>query len=62
MIAGLVQWAFGSEIPEWTGDKLHRERLGLITIALSAVSPAALRVFSRAFSTAQRQPARSTVL
>jgi hypothetical protein len=21
--AGIAQWAFGSEIPEWTGDKLH---------------------------------------
>lgn len=47
IVAGAVQWAFGSEIPGWTGDKLHPERLGLITIALSALALAAVRAAAR---------------
>jgi hypothetical protein len=34
MVAGIVQWAFGSEIPDWTGNKLHPVQLGIITIIL----------------------------
>jgi hypothetical protein len=42
ILAGAVQWAFGSEIPEWTGDKLHPVQLGIITIALSLIALAAV--------------------
>lgn len=38
VIAGLIQWAFGGDIPDWTGNKLHPGRLGLITTALSALA------------------------
>jgi hypothetical protein len=24
----VVQWAFGGQIPDWTGDKMHPEQLG----------------------------------
>jgi hypothetical protein len=44
VIAGVVQWGFGAEISDWSGDKLHPEQLGLITVALSVVSLAAARV------------------
>lgn len=37
-MAGAVQWAFGSEIPDWTGDKLHPVQLRIITIALSLIA------------------------
>ncbi|HEX2468620.1 MAG TPA: hypothetical protein VHJ54_10470 [Solirubrobacterales bacterium] len=50
--AGITQWALGSEIPEWTGDKLHPVQLGIITIALSLIAAAAV-VF------AHRNPTRS---
>jgi hypothetical protein len=36
--AGVVQWALGAEIPEWTGNKLHPVQLGIITIVLSLLS------------------------
>jgi hypothetical protein len=42
-----VQWAFGSEIPEWTGNTQHPEQLGLITIALSAVALLSARLAAR---------------
>ena len=42
-LAGAVQWAFGSEIPEWTGNKLHPVQLGIITIALCCLAFASLR-------------------
>jgi hypothetical protein len=42
ILAGITQWAFGNEIPKWTGDKLHPVQLGIITIALSLVALAAL--------------------
>lgn len=41
--AGIVQWALGAEIPEWTGDKLHPEQLGIITIVLSLLALASVR-------------------
>jgi hypothetical protein len=44
--AGIAQWAVGSEIPGWTGDKLHPVQLGIITIALSLVAMAAV-LFAR---------------
>jgi hypothetical protein len=47
VIAGLIQWAFGSEIPDWTGEKLHPEQLGLITIALSALALVSIHVAIR---------------
>jgi hypothetical protein len=47
VVAGLVQWALGSDIPEWTGNKLHPEQLGLITVALSAISLACVRYLDR---------------
>jgi hypothetical protein len=47
IVAGIVQWAFGSEIPEWTGNKLHPVQLGLITIALSGLSLACVRYLDR---------------
>lgn len=37
-----MQWAFGSDIPGWTGDKLHPVQLGIITIALSLVALASV--------------------
>jgi hypothetical protein len=40
--AGITQWALGSEIPEWTGNKLHPVQLGIITIALSLIATAAV--------------------
>lgn len=43
VLAGIVQWAFGTEIPEWTGNKLHPVQLGIITIALSLGSLASVR-------------------
>ena len=42
IVAGIAQWGFGNEIPEWTGDKLHPVQLGIITIALSLIAMAAL--------------------
>ena len=36
--AGVVQWAWGEEIPDWTGNKLHPVQLGIITIALSLLA------------------------
>ena len=42
IIAGITQWAFGDEIPEWTGNKLHPVQLGIITIALSLIALAAV--------------------
>jgi hypothetical protein len=47
MVAGIVQWAFGSEIPDWTGNKLHPVQLGIITIVLSALALAATRYAAR---------------
>jgi uncharacterized membrane protein AbrB (regulator of aidB expression) len=38
VLAGIVQWAFGDEIPDWTGNKLHPVQLGIITIVLSLIS------------------------
>jgi hypothetical protein len=38
VLAGCIQFAFGEDIPEWTGNKLHPVQLGIITIALSLVS------------------------
>ena len=38
IVAGLIQWAFGDDIPDWTGNKLHPVRLGLVTIALSVMA------------------------
>jgi hypothetical protein len=43
IVAGIVQWAFGSEIPDWTGDKLHPVQLGIITIALSLLALGCVR-------------------
>ena len=47
VVAGTVQWAFGSEIPEWTGNKLYPVQLGIVTIALSLVALAAVRYTAR---------------
>jgi hypothetical protein len=44
--AGIAQWAFGHEIPEWTGNKLHPVQLGIITVVLSLIALAAV-VFAR---------------
>lgn len=41
VIAGVIQWSFGAEIPELTGSKLHPVQLGIITILLSLVAMAA---------------------
>lgn len=38
VVAGIVQWAFGDEIPDWTGNKLHPVQLGIITILLSLLA------------------------
>ena len=40
--AGVVQLAYGSSIPEWTGDKMDTTGLGLATIGLSVVAGVAL--------------------
>lgn len=42
IVAGIAQWAFGNEIPEWTGNKLHPVQLGIVTIALSLIALAAV--------------------
>jgi hypothetical protein len=42
IVAGIAQWAFGNQIPEWTGNKLHPVQLGIITIALSLIALAAV--------------------
>jgi hypothetical protein len=42
IVAGIAQCALGTEIPEWTGDKLHPVQLGIITIALSLIALAAV--------------------
>ena len=42
IVAGIAQSAFGNEIPEWTGNKLHPVQLGIITIALSLIALAAV--------------------
>jgi hypothetical protein len=47
MLAGIVQWAFGSEIPDWTGNKLHPVQLGIITILLSSLAFASVRFAAR---------------
>jgi hypothetical protein len=57
VIAGLIQWAFGSQIPAWTGEKLHPEQLGLITIALSALALASIHLAIRGPHRATRQRA-----
>jgi hypothetical protein len=56
IVAGAVQWAFGDEIPELTGDKLHPVQLGLITIALSLLALGCVRYLAdrAAPSTLQR--------
>jgi hypothetical protein len=41
VVAGAIQWSFGAEIPELTGNKLHPVQLGIITILLSLVAMAA---------------------
>jgi len=47
ILAGIVQWTFGNEIPEWTGDKLHPVQLGIITIVLSLLAGAAVSYLAR---------------
>jgi hypothetical protein len=46
-LAGIVQWAFGDEIPEWTGNKLHPVQLGMITILLSLLAAACVTYLAR---------------
>jgi hypothetical protein len=46
VVAGIVQWAFGDEIPDWTGNKLHPVQLGIITIVLSLISLVCVRYLS----------------
>ena len=41
IVAGVIQWSLGAEIPELTGNKLHPVQLGIITIVLSLVAMAA---------------------
>jgi hypothetical protein len=43
VVAGIVQWTLGNEIPEWTGNKLHAVRLGIITVLLSLASLVSVR-------------------
>jgi len=40
--AGVVQLAYGSSIPDWTGDKMDTTGLGLATIGLSIVAGVAI--------------------
>lgn len=40
--AGIVQLAYGSSIPDWTGNKMDTTGLGLATIGLSIVAGAAI--------------------
>lgn len=47
VLAGIVQWAVGDEIPEWTGNKLHPVQLGIITIALSLLALASVQLAAR---------------
>ncbi len=47
VVAGIVQWAAGAEIPDWTGNKLHPVQLGVITILLSSMALAAVRFAAR---------------
>jgi hypothetical protein len=42
VFAGIVQLAYGSSIPAWTGDKNDTVGLGLVTIGLSLVAGVAL--------------------
>jgi hypothetical protein len=42
LLAGMVQWGWGAEIPEWTGNKLHPVQLGIITILLSVLALACI--------------------
>jgi hypothetical protein len=47
VVAGMVQWAFGKDIPDWTGNKLHPVQLGIITIVLSLVALASVGYLTR---------------
>jgi peptidoglycan/LPS O-acetylase OafA/YrhL len=47
VLAGIVQWAAGDEIPDWTGNKLHPVQLGIITILLSLLALGSVVVASR---------------
>ncbi len=47
IVAGAIQWAFGNEIPEWTGDKMHPVQLGIITILLSLLALACVNYLGR---------------
>jgi hypothetical protein len=57
IVAGIVQWALGSEIPEWTGDKLHPVQLGIITIALSLLALVSVGYLARHGKSLTWQPA-----
>jgi len=47
VVAGIVQWAAGTEIPDWTGNKLHPVQLGIITILLSLLAFGGVRFAAR---------------
>lgn len=47
VIAGVVQWTAGSEIPDWTGNKLHPVQLGIVTILLSLLALASVNFAAR---------------
>jgi hypothetical protein len=48
IVAGIVQWAAGSDIREWSGNKLHPVQLGIITVALSLIALACVSHLARA--------------
>lgn len=61
VIAGVVQWAFGDEIPDWTGNKLHPVQLGLITILLSVIAFAGIRHLARHPDAPMRERVLATI-
>jgi hypothetical protein len=62
VVAGVVQWAAGDEIPEWTGNKLHPVQLGIITIVLSLMALGAITFLARRPGAAKRERILATVL
>lgn len=63
VVAGIVQVAWGSEIPAWTGAKQSPTALGLLTIALSVLAgAAAVRQGSRRLTTGGRTACAGVLL
>lgn len=50
VVAGVIQAAFGAEIPEWTGGKSNPVGLGLLTVVLSEVAVGCAVLLGREWS------------